>query len=145
MKMTKRFVKLLGLCLGAALVLHGGDALALTAAHKSTATGALQGDCSACHIPHKAAGAERLFPTAASFVNNYGFIGSMCSGYCHNGNVGRANALGTVFVNPGATDNTAGAHGMLRNAAGNAPANTQVGPTTLPYSDGTAYTDEVGS
>lgn len=131
---------LIVLCVAAAFLLTGGSAFALTAAHQAGQTGYTNGgDCAACHIPHKAAGAKRGFPIEPTTAATYGYIGSFCFQRCHDGTVANADTSGSVLVNfaGGATGATAGSHGInLQNAGGNAPSSTVVA-STLPYGNGT--------
>ena len=129
---------LIVLGVAAALVLTAGSAFALTAAHQSGQTGYVNGgDCAACHIPHKAAGAKRGFPIEplAATQTTYGYIGAFCLQRCHDGTVANANLSGSVMVNfaGGANGALPGSHGLnLLAAGGHAPSSTIVS-STLPY------------
>lgn len=132
----------------AMLLVAAPSAFALTAAHTATHTKASQGDCSGCHLPHKAKGAERLFPIApgAGAIASLGFIGAFCAEYCHAAAaLPNADATGTALYNVGggATGIARGSHGIGR-VPGNRPQHTVI-PATLPYGDGTNGTDALGS
>ncbi len=141
--MSKKMLALL--VAAAALVCFSGSALALTAAHQAANTNiAFQGDCSACHIPHKAAGAQRLFPLepGAANIARWGYMGAMCAQYCHGGvaAVPFANALPTALKSPGLA---LGAHGMT---VARIPSQTAWGAGTLPYlTAGTTVKDSLGN
>lgn len=126
------------------LSLAATGALALDAAHQRGATG-YDGDCQACHIPHKSPAAKRGFaiaPTVAN-QNTYGYIGAFCMQRCHLGVAGllRADTTQTVGYQfgGGATGALPGSHGVDRtNATGtNAPAGTVLS-ASLPYGNGAA-------
>ncbi len=125
----------------AAFMLSGGTAFALTAAHQKGATG-FDGDCQACHIPHKAAGSKRGFiiEPSATTQATYGYIGAFCLQRCHNGAVTRADLSRSVMFGTfagGANGAALGSHGLnLQNGGNNAPSSTIVA-AALPYGDGT--------
>jgi predicted CXXCH cytochrome family protein len=132
----KLFVLLMA---AAMLVTFAGSAMALTTAHMAGATGATQGDCSGCHIPHKAAGAQRLFPFAVKDTARYGFMGGMCAEYCHAvpATLPDANAINTALYSPGLPG---GSHGLT--IARIPPQNAL--PNTLPYLTGGGVKDSLG-
>lgn len=134
----------------AALFAFGTTADALYVAHQETNTVADSGDCSACHIPHKAPAAKRGFPLSpsAGAQTTYGYVGAFCLERCHlnvtgttgdAGNLSWANTASTVAAatfGGGASGDTAGSHGMNL-VAGHTPSSTTV-PNTLPYGNGTS-------
>lgn len=137
--MHKKYaLHLAGLAAAAVLTVHAAPVLALTAAHMATATGATQGDCSVCHVAHKAAGSQRLFPAVIAPANIavYGFMGGMCAEYCHNQVVllPRAYAGNTALVNVGSSTLSTASHGLNLSGVGMPPATVVAG--TLPYGDG---------
>ncbi len=124
-----------------ALACFTGTAFALTAAHQSAATKATQGDCSGCHIPHKAKGAQRLFPNepGAGTIASFGYMGAMCAEYCHFNVAGVpfANAQTTALKSPGAPG---GSHGLT---IARIPSQNAL-PATLPYLTGGGVKDSLG-
>jgi len=150
--MKKTLVLAIGTAVAAFFLTTGGPALALTDAHKTVFTLASNGDCSACHKPHKAAGSERLFPLAPSSgaVANFGFIGAFCAENCHGGvaaypgaNANATALYGATGIGGGPTGIAPAAHGLGHTIA-NRPANTVI-PTTLPYGNGANGVDARGN
>lgn len=144
--MNRRFsLPAAALMAAAILAVFSGSAFALTLAHQAVTTSGIagvtgQGDCSYCHIPHKAQGSQRLFVVEPTTVAQgmYGYIGAMCAEYCHDklATLPRAYAGNTALNGPPGGNTTpdptsAPAHG-LNLVTTVMPANTIVA-ASLPY------------
>ena len=127
--------KILALSLIMAVSVMGGQAWAAVGgtAHDMTIvqdTLADFGVCSACHIPHKAAGA-RLWPTDMSGAPAArGTVGALCS-YCHDPATGVVVAARTAYP---FVDQFATTHGMTKAGAPDGAADLDA---NLPYIPGT--------
>ncbi|HWR98124.1 MAG TPA: cytochrome c3 family protein, partial [Candidatus Methanoperedens sp.] len=92
--------KLFGIALLAVAALFVADPgwAAITGTPHEVPTLAAQGACSACHVPHKAAG-KRLWPSNMStgtLEADRGEVGALC-GYCHDPGYGQIDDAKTAY------------------------------------------------